>query len=98
MYVVKILIDVVNWTMFGEKDQCHEKSHWARDIGHFRLSPILQNTFFPASVIIIENCNKYVSKKKRFGAGCRYTLVSLRQSIQRLNLRELRIACLTSAF
>jgi len=28
-------------TMFSEKDQCHEKSHWACDIGHFRLSPIL---------------------------------------------------------
>jgi hypothetical protein len=27
--------------MFSEKDQCHEMSHWARDIGHFRLSPIL---------------------------------------------------------
>jgi hypothetical protein len=41
MYAVKISIDVLIQTMFSEKDQCHEKSHWARDIGHFRLSPIL---------------------------------------------------------
>jgi hypothetical protein len=42
MYVVKISIDVVIRTMFREKDQCHEKSHRARDIGHFHPSPILR--------------------------------------------------------
>jgi hypothetical protein len=39
------------------------------------------------------------TKQKLEGvAQQRSCLVSLRQSIQRLNLRELRIACLTSAF
>ena len=33
MYAVKFLIDVLIRTMFSEKDQCHEKSHWTRDIG-----------------------------------------------------------------
>jgi len=41
MYVSKILIDIVTQAMFSEKDQCHEMSHWAHDIGHFCLSPIL---------------------------------------------------------
>ena len=27
--------------MFSEKDQFHEMSHWACDIGHFCLNPIL---------------------------------------------------------
>jgi len=38
MYAVEILIDALIRTMFSEKDQCHEKLHWARDIGHFHLS------------------------------------------------------------
>ena len=38
MYVAKILIDLVVRTMFSEKVQFRDKSHMARDIGHFRLS------------------------------------------------------------
>jgi hypothetical protein len=46
MYVAKNFKAIVIQAMFSEKDQRHETSHRARDIGHFRLNPIL---FWPDS-------------------------------------------------
>ena len=41
IYVVIILRDIALWPMFCKTVQYHEKSQQARDIGQFRLSPIL---------------------------------------------------------
>lgn len=58
MYVAKNLIDLVVLTMFYEKVQLCDKSRMARDIGHFRLSPTLNNFHFSSwprspSIILI---------------------------------------------